>query len=690
MAMVNAGPRRRYHGRMPNRLASESSLYLRQHAGNPVDWWPWGPAALDHARDAGKPILLSIGYSACHWCHVMAHECFEDAATAAAMNALFVNIKVDREERPDLDRIYQSAHQALTGRGGGWPLTVFLDPGDLLPFFAGTYFPREARHGLPAFADLLRQVRGWYDAHPEDRREQNNRLGDWLCAQSATPGAGLPAGADPLHEALAAWREDFDAEYGGHRGAPKFPHCGELQAWLDDAADMAERTLQGMADGGLQDLLGGGFFRYSVDARWEIPHFEKMLYDNAQLLPLYARAARQFDRPEFARVALDIAAWLQRDMALADGGYASALDADSEGEEGRYYLWTPVEVEALLPPDIQAVAVRRFGLDGPANVDHRAWHLRRAASVETIAAALGRAPDTVAAQLEQARTMLLTVRNRRVPPARDDKLSTASNALLLAGLARTARLLGNDALLAQAETVRDALHCHVWRDGRLYAVAHAGVSTVPGFLDDHAFLLDALLDLLGCRWRDADLHWAIALAEQLLLRFADDAGGGFLFTPHDHEPLPQRPKSFVDESQPSGNAVAARALLLLGHLLGETRYLDAAEATVRAGADALQRYPQACASLLGAWGQWSRPTPQIVVRCTLAMLPAWHEALQTTAPETVDAWLIPADAGPLPGLLAERTLRGDGVAYLCEGLACRAPIASPAALHETLQALTPR
>jgi uncharacterized protein YyaL (SSP411 family) len=686
---------------MSNRLATEPSLYLRQHADNPVDWQPWDDAALAAARAEGKPILLSIGYSACHWCHVMAHESFEDEATAALMNASYVNIKVDREERPDLDRIYQLAHQALTGRGGGWPLTVFIDPADLLPFFAGTYFPRQARYGMPAFADVLRQVRAWYDAHPDERRQQNGRLADWLQAQSSGAAAtDLPVDAGPLQRALASWQADFDEVYGGHRGAPKFPHAGELQLLLDEAADplgdaamaptaaaMVDKTLHGMAEGGLQDLLGGGFFRYSVDERWEIPHFEKMLYDNAQLLPLYARAARQLDQPAFAQVARDIADWLQQAMQLPDGGYASALDADSEGEEGRYYLWTPVAVEAALAADDYAVAAMHFGLDAAANVEDRAWHLRQALPADAVAATLGISHATVAERLQRGRATLLSVRTQRTPPARDDKLLTTSNALAMAGLARAARLLDDDALLDQADALREALHRHAWRDGRLYAVAHAGVASVPGFLDDHAFLLDALLELLASRWRDADLHWAVTLAEALLQRFADTEHGGFLFTPHDHESLPQRPKSFTDDATPAGNAVAARALLRLGHLLGETRYLDAAEATLRAGGEALARYPQACATLLGAWREWLRPMPQVVVRCAPAAMPAWREALQVAAPESMGSWLIPDDADALPGVLAERRMRGDGVAWLCEGLSCRAPLDSPAALRATLQAL---
>jgi uncharacterized protein YyaL (SSP411 family) len=360
---------------MSNRLSEESSLYLRQHRDNPVDWWPWGEEALARARAERKPILLSIGYSACHWCHVMAHESFEDAATAQVMNALFVNIKLDREERPDLDKIYQLAHQALARRGGGWPLTVFLTPDDLLPFYAGTYFPPQARHGLPAFVDVLRGVRRWFDERPQEIEQQNAALGEFLADYGKEAVALDRLDATPLalvRERIAA---NFDADNGGHRGAPKFPAATELallQALAregdTEAGSMATLGLRRMAERGLHDHLGGGYFRYCVDAEWSIPHFEKMLNDNAALLAIYAEAAAHSGEAEFLAAAEGIVAWLQRDMALDGGGYASALDADAEGEEGRYYVWTREQIAAGLTASAPADFDAAYGLDARAQL----------------------------------------------------------------------------------------------------------------------------------------------------------------------------------------------------------------------------------------------------------------------------------------------------------------------------------
>ncbi|MHB8447615.1 MAG: thioredoxin domain-containing protein, partial [Rudaea sp.] len=363
---------------MSNRLASESSPYLRQHADNPVHWWPWCGEALALAHTRGTPILLSIGYSACHWCHVMAHESFEDAATAALMNELYVCIKVDREERPDLDRIYQLAHQALTRRGGGWPLTVFLTPDDHLPFYAGTYFPKEPRYGMPPFAQVLREVRRWWDEQREQVRSQNAALAEFLADQGRGAASGDALNDALIRAALEHIEARFDPQFGGHRGAPKFPHCTEMELLLDlDKPEQVEFTLARMAAGGIHDQLGGGFARYSVDERWEIPHFEKMLYDNAQLLPLFACAAHANKDGLVAQhnptVAHGILAWLLREMTAPTGGFYAALDADSDHEEGKFYVWQRDEVRALLDADEYAIAAPAFGFDHAPNFEGKAW-----------------------------------------------------------------------------------------------------------------------------------------------------------------------------------------------------------------------------------------------------------------------------------------------------------------------------
>ena len=682
-----------------NRLANETSPYLRQHADNPVDWWPWGDEALAAARAQDKPILLSIGYSACHWCHVMAHESFEDEATARVMNALFVNIKVDREERPDLDKIYQLSHQALTQRGGGWPLTVFIAPDDLVPFYAGTYFPKEARYNMPPFAYVLEQVRGFWDQRRDDVRSQTRALGEFLAGYDQSR-AGTDATLDdgPLRLAIARFTAALDRVHGGHRGAPKFPHCPEMELLLDigsaqpennDAArDMVQLTLSRMADGGIHDQIGGGFCRYSVDERWEIPHFEKMLYDNAQLLPLYARLARASGDERFARVARELLGWLVREMVAPGGGFYTALDADSEHEEGKFYVWQRDEVRALLTEAEYAVAAPYFGFDREPNFEHVAWNPIVAQPIESVAETLGIAPDAARTTVISVRGKLFSARSHRVRPGLDDKILTSVNALMIGGIARAARSLDAAAVLGLAENALDFLHANVWRDGRLLAKAGADAARFPGYLDDHAFLLDALLECLQSRWSERDLDWAIRLADTLLERFEDKAHGGFFFTAHDHETLPQRPKPFSDESLPSGNGIAARALLRLGHLLGEARYVTAAERTLRAAYSTLRQMPQACASLLRALNDLLHPRAHLVIRCAEgAEENRWRTHLFSMDPdaERCDVYRVPESAGSLRGALAAQVYRPGGVAYLCRGTSCLPPMSEPAEVIATLR-----
>jgi uncharacterized protein YyaL (SSP411 family) len=661
-----------------NRLADETSPYLRQHADNPVDWWPWSAAALDEARSTNKPILLSIGYSACHWCHVMAHESFEDADTARVMNALFVNIKVDREERPDLDKIYQLAHQALTQRGGGWPLTVFLTPDDHLPFYAGTYFPKSARYGMPPFVHVLQQVRGFWDQRRDDMRAQNQMLGDFLRNYGREESHDAELTDAPIRLVLEQIARSFDARFGGHVGAPKFPHCPEMELLLDlGQPEKVEFTLARMRDGGIHDQLGGGFCRYSVDKRWEIPHFEKMLYDNAQLLPLYAR----FD----ADTAHGIVDWLQREMTSPTGGFYAALDADSEHEEGKFYVWQREEAEALLLAEEFAVAAAYFGFDRVPNFEQHAWNPIRAKPLGDIAQNLDITREEANAHLERAKGKMFAARSQRVRPGLDDKILTAWNALTIGGLARAARALRAPACATAADRAVDVLRREAWRDGHLYAKAGSDSGKFPAYLDDYAFLLDALIDLLQCRWRDADLAWAIELADALLARFEDREHGGFFFTAHDHENLIQRPKPFTDDATPSGNGIAARALLRLGHLLGETRYLDAGERTLRAAWPTLQQMPQACCSLLRSLSDFLQPRTHAVVRYgTDNENHAWREAAAKAGPECADLYFIPADAS-VAGTLAAQKYAPGGVAYLCRGAQCEPPIVIPEVLREGLK-----
>jgi len=679
----------------PNRLANATSPYLQQHAHNPVDWWPWCAEALEQARRKDRPILLSVGYSACHWCHVMAHESFEDPATAALMNRLYVNIKVDREERPDLDRIYQSAHQLLARRPGGWPLTLFLTPDDQVPFFSGTYFPPEPRHGLPAFRDLLVQIEAAYRSQHDPIRQQNQAMLEALAGLN--PDLETDAGLDggPLEQARRQLADSFDNSDGGFGGAPKFPHCGSLELLLhrwaasiphgepDGAAlHMATHTLERMILGGINDQLGGGFCRYSVDDRWMIPHFEKMLYDNGPLLALCCDAWQATGRELFRDAGLATAAWVMREMQAPEGGYYSSLDADSEGEEGRFYLWGREQVRDLLGADEYPLFAARFGLDRPANFEDR-WHLHIQRDLPRLARAHGIDEAQAAARLEQARIRLLTARAERPRPGRDEKVLTAWNALMIKGMARAARVLGRTDCRDSAERALHFIRTTLWRDGRLLAVYKDGNAHLMAYLDDYAYLLDALLELLQTRWARPDLDLAVALAEALLTHFADPEGG-FYFTAHDHEPLIHRPKPLGDDSMPSGNGVAAHALLRLGHLLGETRYREAAERTLRLAGPHLRQYPQAHAALLIALEEWLFPGTSLVIRADPADLEAWRTAIPNGLAPRRLVLLVPAGEQDLPGLLGERPGRPGGVAYLCSGTHCAPPLTTPEALGQAL------
>ena len=668
---------------MKNRLAKESSPYLLQHADNPVDWYPWGEEAFALARETGKPILLSVGYSACHWCHVMAHESFEDDATAALMNELFVNVKVDREERPDVDKIYQTAHQLITQRGGGWPLTMFLDGDDQRPFFGGTYFPKEARYGMPAFGDLLKKIATYYADNRDDVREQSARLLDVFDRIEPAPADADQAVDDaPFAKARASFEQTVDREFGGFGSAPKFPHPTTidrlLRHWRNTANDaepdvealfMAALSLARMAEGGLFDHVGGGFYRYSVDRHWQIPHFEKMLYDNGPLLAVYAQAAVATGEALFATAANATADWMLADMRDANGGFYATRDADSEGHEGLYYLWGPDEVRALTGDDYEVFA-RRFGLDQEANFEGR-WHLT----------VRQQATDEEAEAIDRARQKLLEKRATRVAPARDEKQLTAWNALAIRGLAIAGSALERPDLVDAAADAVDFLRRELMQDGRLLASFKDGKARFAAYLDDHAFLLDAVLELLQARWNTEHLEFARQLADLLLEHFEDRDNGGFWFTANDSEQLIHRSKPLADEAVPSGNGIAAFALQRLGFLLGDTRYLDAAEKTLRAGWRAIEEYPHGHVSLLAALEEYLEHPEIIVIRGAADEIGRWRDsAAKVYAPRRL-VFAIPGDEPGLPGALADRKpVDGETVAYRCVGTHCEMPVSSWEAL----------
>lgn len=671
---------------MSNRLSEETSPYLLQHADNPVDWHAWNDTALDLARSSGKPILLSVGYSACHWCHVMAHECFEDEATAALMNRLFVNIKVDREERPDIDKIYQQAHQLISQSPGGWPLTVFLTPEEHLPIFSGTYFPRET------FKQVLERVDEFNRDHQGQILEHGEALKHAFESLTLSIDAQEPELDDtPLELSRTRLAEIFDAEHGGFGGAPKFPHPTHIETLLDrwrttaestqpdlDSLYMATLTLTRMADGGLYDQIGGGFFRYTVDGTWTIPHFEKMLYDNAALLSVYADAYAATGENRFAHVASETADWVLRDMRDADGAFYATLDADSEGVEGRFYLWTPDELAEILDADANALAAERFGLTQPPNFEGSAWHLVAATPFDTLTRQ-GSLDETLRT-LDVARAKMLEVRSQRVWPGRDEKILVAWNGLMIGALAKSARVLQRDDLADAASAARTFVEKNLWSEGRLSAVFAQGRARHPAYLDDYAFLAHGILELLQTRWRTSDLIFVVDLVETLLSRF-EDRDGGFFFTAHDHEALIHRPKPFADEATPSGNGIAAQVLLSLGHLVGEPRYIAAAERTLKAAWPALRDYPHAHGSLLRALSAALDAHETVILRGPAGEIGEWQRFLNAGFNPHRTIFAIDDAHDDLPGLLAERKAADGPIAYVCRGTTCGAPI-------DTLEALT--
>ncbi|NWG87236.1 MAG: thioredoxin domain-containing protein, partial [Hydrogenophilaceae bacterium] len=586
-------------------------------------------------------------------------------------NRLFVNIKVDREERPDLDQIYQTAHQMLTRRGGGWPLTMFLMP-DQVPFFGGTYFPKQPRYGLPGFIQLMESVAQAYRERRSEIEGQNEAFLQALADSVPNTVASAELGLAPIGEAVAAIKANFDPVWGGYGKAPKFPRPSELEFLLRrgdaEAQEQVLYTLRKMAEGGLLDQLGGGFYRYSTDERWAIPHFEKMLYDNGPLLTLYAEAWRRTGEPLFAQAVESTVAWLGREMTAPEGGFYSALDADSEHEEGKFYVWTPAEVAALLSPEEYAVAAPHWGLTLAPNFEDHAWHLLVDQPLAEVAADIGIALAEAEAQLARAKAKLFVARERRLRPGRDDKLLTAWNALAIKGLAYAARVMQRPDWLGMAQAAADCLRERAWREGRLLASYKDGQAKHNAYLDDHAFLLDALIELLQAGYRPQDLAWAQQLADVLLARF-EDAAGGFFFTSHDHEQLIVRNKPAYDNATPSGNGVAAYALNRLGHLLGEPRYLAAAERTLRLFYPAVVDQPSPYASLLLALRESLQPPRSVILRGPQPELASWRAAAQAAAGPDDLLLCLPPELTDLPAALT-KPCREKVSAFVCAGVNC--------------------
>jgi len=678
-----------------NRLAEESSLYLRQHADNPVDWFPWGEEALRRAREEDRPVLLSIGYSACHWCHVMAHESFEDDETAAVMNDLFVNVKVDREERPDVDALYMQATLALSGQGG-WPMTVFLTP-DGRPFYAGTYFPRVARGGLPSFVDLCRSVAGAYRDRRDDVEYQAAEVTRRLESAAARKPSAEHLSRSVLEDAVVGLGMAHDPREGGFGSAPKFPPSLAIEFLLrrlwrrpDDhhAAQMVALTLGKMAAGGIYDQVGGGFHRYSVDAVWLVPHFEKMLYDNALLARDYALAHRVTGDPGHRRVAVETLDYLLREMRGPEGGFAAAQDADSPGGEGAFFVWTPQELAEVLEPEEARAVTLRYGVRPEGNFEGRSI-LRIAAPMEAVSQELGRDAGELIAS---ARDKLYAARAARPAPGRDDKVVTGWNGLAVAAFADAGLMLDRPDYLQAARDTAGFLLDAMIVEGRLRRAHMGGAPRHLAQLDDHADLCHGLLVLYEATFEPRWLTAARDMAARMVELFHDPEGGGFFYAGRDAESLVARTRELEDHPTPAGNSQAAWVLLRLAALTGDSALEDIAVGALRLVGAEMGRYPQAFGTALVAldFHLADRQEVAIVGAADDPRTAALVAAARAGAdPATVIAAGDPADpetAGAAP-LLADRPLvDGTPAAYVCRHFTCRAPVLDPDALTREMGA----
>ncbi|MEW5911814.1 MAG: thioredoxin domain-containing protein [Thermodesulfobacteriota bacterium] len=681
---------------MPNRLAQEKSPYLLQHAENPVDWWPWGQEALEEARTLDRPIFLSIGYATCHWCHVMAHESFQDPEVARLLNQHFVPIKVDREERPDLDGVYMAVCQALTGRGG-WPLSVFLTPQGK-PFYAGTYFPKETRYGMPGFIPVLQELaRRW--SGPERARilEAGEQITKALQPQ-APAGNGPELGEATLEEAYEGLARIYDPQHHGFGNAPKFPsphHLTFLLRWhlrrpQSRALAMAGDTLLAMWRGGMYDQVGLGFHRYSVDAQWLVPHFEKMLYDQAMLSLAFAEAFQLTGREEFGRAFREIAAYVLRDMTAPEGGFYSAEDADSEGEEGRFYVWTPPQVSEALGPELGGLFCRFYGVTPEGNFEHGRSIPHVSRDLAAFAKEEGRDPAQLAAQLELARQRLFALREGRAHPLKDDKVITAWNGLMIAALAKGYQALGDETYLHAAVKAAQFIEMHLAdSDGRLHRRWRQGHLSGPGYLDDYAFYAWGLIELYQAGLDPAHLERALALVRLSDELFWDPEAGGYCYTPADGEALIIREKEIYDGATPSGNSAAALNLLRLARLTGDGALEERAQALLRHFAPVVAQQPMAYTQLMNALDFALGPGQEVVVagspgaadtqallrRVQGAFLPRGVLLLRPSDPTTADRL-----AALAPFTADMQAVEGRATAYLCQNYACQQPVRDPAAL----------
>jgi uncharacterized protein YyaL (SSP411 family) len=677
-----------------NRLARETSPYLLQHAHNPVDWYPWGEEALSRARREDRPILLSIGYAACHWCHVMERESFENAEIAALMNERFVCIKVDREERPDLDDIYMSATVAMSG-SGGWPMTVFLTP-EQRPFFAGTYFPPVDSHGRPGFRTVLTKLWELWQNERSALVEQAAELTAHV-QQLAAPGAGGTLALESQRGAVAQLAQSYDRRYGGFGKAPKFPPGQSLELLARYvrrtgdalALEMLRGTLDGMKSGGMYDQLGGGFARYSTDERWHVPHFEKMLYDNAQLAKAYAEAFQLTGEAEYARIARETLDYVAREMQSPEGGYYSATDADSEGVEGKFFVWEPHEIEELLAPEDAARFCLYYDVTPAGNWEGLSV-LRVERSREAVAEELGISVDDLQASLTRARETLYAARSKRVPPLLDDKILVAWNGLMIDAFATAARVFPDSGYAASASRAASFVLSRLSRpDGGLYRTHRAGKSHLYAYLEDYAYFVQGLVSLFEVAGDDHFLREAERLASRLIADFGDSEGGPFYQTAHGHETLIARVRDGHDGALPNANAVAALALARLARHLGRPEWEERASQALRGYAKSVERLPRAFGSSLNALDFLSESSLELVL-VGAPDTPGYAELAAAIAkpylPNRIEVRLQPGAGTASPLAQGKTLVNGRAALYVCRNFACQAPVTSPAAAAPLLAA----
>ena len=681
-------------GIVANRLKEETSPYLRQHADNPVDWYPWGKEAFEKARLEEKPVLLSIGYAACHWCHVMAHESFERPDIASVMNEFFVNIKVDREERPDLDQIYQMAHTMITRRNGGWPLTMFLTPSQV-PFAGGTYFPAQPRFGLPGFVQVLEQIRDFYRDHREGLEKEDHPILQYLGQTNPVADSReFELDLSPSEALVNNLKSRFDPEFGGFGGAPKFPHAMDLSYLFrrfqrkgdSTAAHMATLTLSSMKRGGIWDQVGGGFARYSVDERWLIPHFEKMLYDNALLLEALSLGASVSKNPVYSRTAEELVGWLFREMRSDDGVYYSSLDADSEGEEGRFYVFQAEEVRSILSDEEYRVVSKYYGLSGPPNFEGHAWNLYEARSIGELSKEFHLSESDIERRIESARQKLFAYRSTRVRPGLDDKVLASWNALMAKALLFSGRILGKQEWISAGRKTIDYMHRKMWKNGLLMAVYSKKEPFLPAYLDDYAFLLLAVLESMRIDFRPEDLSFATTIADVLLAEFYDPESGGFYFTGKNHEALIHRPKNGHDGALPSGNAAAVQGLLWLGTLTGHLPYTSAADQTLRLYFAQMKEQPAGYTTMISALETYSDSQPVVFLAGPQAG--DWKDKISCgvdTEAFVLDLTNAVRDSLPLPEGMRKHFPENKTTGWVCRGTMCLPSADSLESLQEQLR-----